>query len=95
MQVPSLCAAADQEETTRKEGEDPVSERRPEERQVPEHAPQQGEQRSFKVRRQRSGPTLSSALTQLVTLTHSYPLSHPFSHPAGHFARTLVSTLFP
>ena len=54
-QVPPLCAAADQEETTRKEGEDPVSERRPEERQVPEHAPQQGEQRWNKARRLRSG----------------------------------------
>ena len=42
MKVPPLCAAADQKEKTRKEGEDPVSEGCVEERQVPEHAPQQG-----------------------------------------------------
>ena len=44
-QVPPLCATADQEEKTRKEGEDPVSKGCSEERQVSGHAPQQGEQR--------------------------------------------------
>ena len=42
MKVPPLRAAADQKEKTRKEGEDPVSEGCVEERQVPEHASQQG-----------------------------------------------------
>ena len=42
LQVPPLCATADQEEKTRKEGEDPVSKGRVEERQVSEHASQQG-----------------------------------------------------
>ena len=40
--VPPLCTTADQETETRKESEDPVSEGSLEERQVPEHAPQQG-----------------------------------------------------
>ena len=42
MKVPPLRAATDQKEKTRKEGEDPVSEGCVEERQVPEHASQQG-----------------------------------------------------
>ena len=44
LQVPPLCAAADQEKKTWKEGEDSVSKGRVEERQVSEHASQQGEQ---------------------------------------------------
>ena len=40
--VPPLRTTADQEAKARKEGEDPVSEGSLEERQVPEHAPQQG-----------------------------------------------------
>ena len=40
--VPPLCTTADQEAKARKEGEDPVSEGSLEERQVPEHAAQQG-----------------------------------------------------
>ena len=60
MKVPPLRAAADQKEKTRKEGEDPVSEGCVEERQVPEHASQQGGGRFIRRR--------YDFLIQLVTL---------------------------